>query len=138
MCKKRALDGVRRANPLAKFFIVLKSMADKGNITKKDLVEEISERTGQTQVQVKTIVETFLNSLATSLFEGSNIEIRGFGRFKLKERKKRVARNPRTGETVLIEAGTKPVFEPSKDLIKSLNDVLIAAEEASAPVKSDA
>ncbi|MCQ2054131.1 MAG: integration host factor subunit beta [Fibrobacter sp.] len=113
-------------------------MADKGNITKKDLVEEISERTGQTQVQVKTIVETFLNSLATSLLEGSNIEIRGFGRFKLKERKKRVARNPRTGETVLIEAGTKPVFEPSKDLIKSLNDVLIAAEEASAPVKSDA
>ena len=112
-------------------------MAEKANITKKDIVEDISLRTGLTQVETKTIIEKFLDALVKGLLQGSNIEIRGFGRFKLKERKQRSARNPRTGETVVINAGTKPVFEASKELIKSLNDILVAAEAASAPVKSN-
>ncbi|MBO7383739.1 MAG: HU family DNA-binding protein [Fibrobacter sp.] len=113
-------------------------MAGKANITKKDIVEDIALRTGLTQVQTKTIVESFLDTLVNGLLQGNNVEIRGFGRFKLKERKERTARNPRTGESVTINAGTKPVFEASKDLIKSLNDVLEAAEKAAAPVKNDA
>ena len=100
-------------------------------------MEDISLRTGLTQVETKTIVESFLDALVKGLMQGNNIEIRGFGRFKLKERKQRSARNPRTGETVVINAGTKPVFEASKELIKSLNDILVAAEAASAPVKSN-
>ena len=112
-------------------------MEERTNITKKDIVEDISLRTGLTQVETKTIVESFLDALVKGLMQGNNIEIRGFGRFKLKERKQRSARNPRTGETVVINAGTKPVFEASKELIKSLNDTLVAAEAASAPVKSN-
>ena len=112
-------------------------MEERTNITKKDIVEDISLRTGLTQVETKTIVESFLDALVKGLMQGNNIEIRGFGRFKLKERKPRSARNPRTGETVVINAGTKPVFEASKELIKSLNDILVAAEAASAPVKSN-
>ncbi|MBQ1823566.1 MAG: HU family DNA-binding protein [Fibrobacter sp.] len=112
-------------------------MEERTNITKKDIVEDISLRTGLTQVETKTIVESFLDALVKGLMQGNNIEIRGFGRFKLKERKQRSARNPRTGETVVINAGTKPVFEASKELIKSLNDILVAAEAASAPVKSN-
>ena len=111
--------------------------AVKGNITKKDIVEDISARTGLTQVDTKAIVECVLDSIIKAMSHGNNIEIRGFGRFKLKERKQRSARNPRTGETVVINAGTKPVFEASKELIKSLNDILVAAEAASAPVKSN-
>jgi len=91
------------------------------NMTKKDIVDAIAERTGLTQVDTKVIVECFLDSIGKSLREGKNIEIRGFGRFKVKEKKARVARNPRTGEMVQIEAGFKPIFEASKELKLVLN-----------------
>jgi nucleoid DNA-binding protein len=92
-----------------------------GNVTKKDIVDAIADRTGLTQVDTKVIVECFLDSIAKSLRDGKNIEIRGFGRFKVKEKKAREARNPRTGEMVYIEAGFKPVFEASKELKSVLN-----------------
>jgi len=92
-----------------------------GNVTKKDIVDEIAARTGLTQVDTKIIVECFLDAIAKSLSDGKNIEIRGFGRFKVKEKKARTARNPRTGEMVQIEAGRKPIFEASKELKVVLN-----------------
>jgi DNA-binding protein HU-beta/integration host factor subunit beta len=91
------------------------------NITKRDLVGEISSRTGLSQVETKKIVECFLDAVARSLIEGNNIEIRGFGRFKIRSRNGYKARNPRTGEPIKVEAGKKPVFEPSKELKKALN-----------------
>ncbi len=91
------------------------------NITKKDIVEEIAIRTGMTQVDTKIVIECFLDSIANAMVNRNNIEIRGFGRFKIKEKKARIARNPRTGEPVQVEAGVKPVFEASKDLKKYLN-----------------
>lgn len=91
------------------------------NVTKKEIVEEISLRTGLTQADAKAIVECFLDSVSRSLVNGQNIEIRGFGRFKLREKKARTARNPRTGEPVEVKAGVKPVFEASKELKNALN-----------------
>ena len=87
-----------------------------GNITKKDLVERISEKTGLTQVDTKIVVESFLDSIAKALESGRNIEIRGFGRFKIKKRKARIARNPRTNEQIQVDDGFKPVFEASREL----------------------
>lgn len=92
-----------------------------GNVTKKELVEVIAEQTGITQVDTKIVVESFLEAVANSLKLGRNIEIRGFGRFKVKQKKARTARNPRTGELVQVEAGIKPVFEASKDLKARIN-----------------
>ena len=92
-----------------------------GNITKKDLVDEIAMHTGLTQVDTKIVVESLLDSIITSLCSGKNIEIRGFGRFKIKKKKPRIARNPRTGETVYVLEGLKPVFEASKELKKAMN-----------------
>jgi len=92
-----------------------------GNVTKKELVEVIAEQTGITQVDTKIVVETFLEAISNSLKLGRNIEIRGFGRFKVKQKKARTARNPRTGELVQVEAGIKPVFEASKDLKAHIN-----------------
>jgi DNA-binding protein HU-beta/integration host factor subunit beta len=92
-----------------------------GNVTKKDIVDAIAARTGLTQVDTKIIVECFLESIAKSLRDGKNIEIRGFGRFKVKAKKARIARNPRTGDMVHIEAGFKPIFEASKELKGLLN-----------------
>jgi len=92
-----------------------------GNVTKKNLVEVISGKTGLTQVDTKIIVESLLETVSKFLSEGRNIEIRGFGRFKIKTKKSRIARNPRTGETVQVEKGLKPVFEASKELKKKVN-----------------
>ncbi len=91
------------------------------NVTKKDIVDEIAARTGLTQVDTKIIVECFLDAISKSLQQGKNIEIRGFGRFKVKPKKARTARNPRTGDLVQVEAGIKPVFEASKELKFQLN-----------------
>jgi len=92
-----------------------------GNITKKDLVERISDRTGLTQVDTKIVVESFLNSVSKALENGTNIEIRGFGRFKIKKKRARTARNPRTNQYIQVEAGYKPVFEASKELRNRVN-----------------
>lgn len=97
-----------------------------GNITKKDLVEKISESTGLTQVDTKIVVESFLDSVAQALQNRSNIEIRGFGRFKIKEKRARMARNPRTNEHIHVPAGFKPIFEASKELRKRVNDRYLA------------
>ena len=93
-----------------------------GNITKKDLVERISEKTGLTQVDTKIVIESFLDSVSKALQNGNNIEIRGFGRFKIKEKRARTARNPRTNEHIQVEAGFKPIFEASKELRNRIND----------------
>jgi DNA-binding protein HU-beta/integration host factor subunit beta len=93
-----------------------------GNVTKKDLVEKISDRTGLTQVDTKIVVESLLEAISKALQQGRNIEIRGFGRFKIKERRARSARNPRTNEHIQVLAGFKPVFEASKELRKRVND----------------
>ncbi len=92
------------------------------NITKKDLVEKISSKTGLTQVDTKIVIESFLDSISQALQNGRNIEIRGFGRFKIKEKKARLARNPRTNEHIQVEAGFKPIFEASKELRNDVNN----------------
>ena len=91
------------------------------NVTKRDLVESISEKTGLTQVDTKIVIESFLESVARALENGHHIEIRGFGRFKIKKKNARIARNPRTGEQIQVEAGFKPVFEASDELRDRVN-----------------
>ncbi|MCF0216285.1 MAG: integration host factor subunit beta [Fibrobacteraceae bacterium] len=110
--------------------------APKGNITKKDIVEDIALRTGLTQVDTKVIVECFLDSIIKAMTDGNNIEIRGFGRFKIKNRKERTARNPRTGEVVKVDAGIKPVFEASRELTKALNDVVLESVKIEVPTSN--
>lgn len=92
-----------------------------GNVTKKDIVEEISRRTGLTQIETKAVLESLLEAISNSLREGRNIEIRGFGRFKVRPKKARTARNPRTGDVVQVQGGLKPVFEASRELRELLN-----------------
>jgi len=101
--------------------VILHSGTGMGNVTKKDIVEEISRRTGLTQVETKAVLESLLEAISNSLREGRNIEIRGFGRFKVRPKKPRVARNPRTGEVVQVQGCLKPVFEASRELRELLN-----------------
>lgn len=84
-------------------------------MTKADLVEQVAEKTGLTRTDVAATVDAFLDAVKRSLENGSNIEIRGFGTFKIKPRKARKARNPRTGEVVPVPDRKIPVFKPSNE-----------------------
>ena len=85
-------------------------------MTKADLVERIYEETGLTKKDIALVVDQLIEVISASLSKGKNIEIRGFGSFKVKERKGRIARNPRTGEPVEVPNRMVPVFKPSKEL----------------------
>ena len=90
-------------------------------MTKADLVEQVAEKTGLTRTDVAATVDSFLDAVKHSLENGSNIEIRGFGTFKIKPRKARKARNPRTGEKIQIPASMQPKFRPGKSLKDAVN-----------------
>ena len=91
-------------------------------MTRADLVERVTDKLKEkygsaiTKKDVSEIVNVFLESMIEALKGGHNIEIRGFGSFKTKIRKRRLARNPRTGEPVEVPPKSVPVFKPSKKL----------------------
>jgi len=77
-----------------------------------------------TKVETEAVVDGFIQTVIASLRDGKNIEIRGFGSFKVKKRKGRVARNPRTGEQVQVDEHYVPIFKVSKDLKAIVNENL--------------
>ena len=87
-------------------------------MTKSDLVEQVAEAIGPgvTKKDCALVVDGFLNAVKRALANSENIEIRGFGTFKVRRRKSRTARNPRTGESVEVPSRAVPVFKPSKHL----------------------
>jgi integration host factor subunit beta len=87
-------------------------------MTKADLVQIAAEQIGPgvTKKDCALVVDAFLNAVKDALADHKNIEIRGFGTFKVRERKSRLARNPRTGDPVEVPPRAVPVFKPSKDL----------------------
>jgi integration host factor subunit beta len=71
-------------------------------ITKKDLVNRIAERTGETKVVTKSIIQMFLNEIIAELGQGNRLEFRDFGVFEVRPRRARRAQNPRTLEKVSV------------------------------------
>ncbi len=92
-------------------------------MTKADLVKIISENTGIIRKDVGVVVDSLLQSIKDSLVKGNHIEIRGFGTFKLKTRKPRVGRNPKTDEKVPVPARTVPTFKFSREFKASVVDI---------------
>jgi integration host factor subunit beta len=92
------------------------------SMTKADLVERVTETISETagpmisKKDCARVVDAFLDAIKDALKEQKNIEVRGFGTFKIRNRKTRMARNPRTGEPVEVSARPVPVFKPSKEL----------------------
>ena len=71
-------------------------------MTKKEIVIDIAEETGLKQIDVKLIVQKTLEHITSALAAGNTVELRNFGVFKVKTRKPRIGRNPKTGVTVSI------------------------------------
>src|ERR1700712_4897762 len=91
-------------------------------MTKADLVEHVTAQISKTagpmisKKDCARVVDAFLDAIKDALKEQKNIEVRGFGTFKIRQRKTRMARNPRTGSPVEVSARPVPVFKPSKEL----------------------
>lgn len=85
-------------------------------MTKADLVRQIAAKAGITQVSAAKILEATLSSLSEVMIRGDSITLGGFGTFKLSEHKERKARNPSTGEAMIIPAHRMPRFSPGKEL----------------------
>lgn len=100
-------------------------------MTKADLVEQVASTIGTTMTKqdCAAVVDGLLQAIKDALANGHHIEIRGFGTFKVRERKPRPARNPRTGDVVQVPARTVAVFKPSKDLkLQVLEGNVVPAE----------
>ena len=85
-------------------------------MTKKEIVKQISERIGLTQLKTKDIVQETFDAIVDTLIEVGRIELRNFGVFEVKMRKARKARNPRTGERVDVEPKKVVTFKPGKEM----------------------
>ncbi|MEW6362791.1 MAG: HU family DNA-binding protein [Pyrinomonadaceae bacterium] len=83
---------------------------------KLDIVNELAERTGVPKQKAEQVVDSLFNAMKDALAQGRRIELRGFGVFIVKPRKRGVGRNPRTGEEVPIPSGKTIRFKPGKEL----------------------
>ena len=90
-------------------------------MTKADLIEEVAAIGGLSKKSSAQVVNTFFGSIVESLRHGDKVELRGFGTFKLRRRKSRIGRNPKTGEQVRVPAKIVPFFKPGKDLRELVN-----------------
>ncbi|HEX5273432.1 MAG TPA: HU family DNA-binding protein [Gemmataceae bacterium] len=85
-------------------------------MTKKEIVKQIAERIGETQLKTKDIVQQTFDAIVDTLIEQGRIELRNFGVFEVKQRKARKARNPRTGEKVEVPPKCVVTFKPGKEM----------------------
>ncbi|MEM6811257.1 MAG: integration host factor subunit beta [Pseudomonadota bacterium] len=92
-------------------------------MTKSELIQKLAERNPHLFLRdIEKIVDTVFNEITDTLVEGNRIELRGFGAFSIKHRDARVGRNPRTGETVHVDAKRLPFFKTGKALRERLNN----------------
>ncbi len=91
-------------------------------MTKSELIARLAERNPHLyQRDIERIVSTVFEEIATALARGDRVELRGFGAFSVKHRDARIGRNPRTGETVQVDAKHTPFFKTGKELRERLN-----------------
>ena len=89
-------------------------------MTKQQLVEAVSVKTGREKAEVENVLEAALWSIAEALSSNERVDLRGFGSFTVKDKKERQGRNPRTGETITIAAKRDVSFKPGKELTEKL------------------
>ncbi len=96
-----------------------------GNLTKREIVLSIYDKTGFPQKEVRDVVQQTLDTIATALAQGRNVELRNFGVFEVQKRKSRIGRNPNKPETdVIIPDRAVIKFKAGKELkaeLKSIN-----------------
>lgn len=90
-------------------------------MTKAELVERVAQAATLSRAEAEQAVQTVLDSIVAALREGEKIELRGFGSFRLRVRRPRQGRNPKTGTRVDVPGKAIPYFKPGKELRDLLN-----------------
>ena len=89
-------------------------------MTKAEIVDQIAIKTGIERVAVSGVVESFMDSIKSSMSKGENIYLRGFGSFILKKRAEKLGRNITKNTTVKIPAHNIPAFKPCKEFVEEV------------------
>jgi nucleoid DNA-binding protein len=89
-------------------------------MTKKDIILKVSDDSNLKQIDVKKVVQRTFDCIIEALARGEKIELRNFGVFKIKQRKSRIGRNPRTGQTVPVPPRKVVVFKPGLEMKKKV------------------
>jgi DNA-binding protein HU-beta len=89
-------------------------------MTKADIINNISEKTGLPKKDVTITVEAFMEELRLSLIDRENVYLRGFGSFIVKHRAKKTARNISKNTTIVIDAHDMPAFKPAKSFVEKM------------------
>jgi DNA-binding protein HU-beta len=85
-------------------------------LIKIDIINRVADRTGVPRLKAEQAVDALFHSMKAALTRGDRIELRGFGVFVVKPRKRGVGRNPRTGQEVPIPSGKAIRFKPGKEM----------------------
>ncbi len=96
-------------------------------VTKRDLVQRISDSTGQTKVLVRDIVQKFLDEVSNELIRGNRLEFRKFGFFEVRDRPGRIAQNPKTLEKVQVPPKRVVKFKVGNVLKKRVESGVLEA-----------
>lgn len=89
-------------------------------MTKKDIILKVSDESNLKQIDVKKVVQRTFDCIVEALVRGEKIELRNFGIFKIKQRKSRTGRNPRTGQIVPVPPRKVVVFKPGLEMKKKV------------------
>ena len=92
-----------------------------GPLTRARLVDHVAEAADLTKKDADVVIETVLGKIVEALRRSENVELRGFGSFRLRQRDPRRARNPKTGSPVDVPPKLVPYFRPGKELKASVN-----------------
>lgn len=91
-------------------------------VTKKELIDNISQTTGEKRVVVKKVVQNFLDSIVVELGKGNRLEFRDFGVFEIKQRRARMAQNPRTLQPVEVPPKRTVKFKVGRLMKQTLSE----------------
>jgi len=99
----------------------LSNNPETGTVVKADLVDKVYDKVGFTRKEAAQAVEVIFEEIKNALVRGEDVRIVGFASFNLKDKKARKARNPSTGEPIVIQPRRVLSFKPSKQLLLSTN-----------------
>ncbi len=85
-------------------------------LTKADMVDQLTIRLRLTRQQARKLVDGFFEEISQSLADGKEVKLSGFGNFELKDKKSRPGRNPKTGESIPVEARRVVTFKAGQKL----------------------
>ena len=89
-------------------------------MTKAEIVSEIAAKTGLEKQVVLTVVEGMMDTIKTSMINGNEVFLRGFGSFIIKHRAEKTARNISKNTTIIIPAHNIPTFKPAKEFMEKV------------------